>query len=187
MNFRLNSASLAATLSLSALLAFAPAHAAQLIGAADYKAGKAKIAADYKADKQACQAMTANAKDVCQEEAKAKEKNAIAALEYGHTGKAADEKKMLSVKVDTAYAVAKEKCDDLAGNAKDVCVQEAKATHTKGLAELKLVKEVAAAGKDATEAGREADLKLAKEKCDALTGDAKSACESAAKARFGKT
>ena len=186
MNFTLKTSAIAATLSLSALLAFAPAHAAQ-INATDYKAGKAKIAADYKADKLACKAMTANAKDVCQEEAKAKDKNALAALEFGHTGKAADEKKMLTVQVDTAYAVAKEKCDDLAGNAKDVCVQEAKATHTKGLAELKLVKQVAAAGKDATDASRAADLKLANEKCDALAGDAKSSCQSAAKARFGKS
>ena len=186
MTFQLHASTVAAILSLSALLAFAPAQAAQ-IGTVDYKAGKTKIAADYKADQLACKGMTANAKDVCQEEAKAKEKNDLAALEYGHTGKASDEKKMLSVQVDTAYAVAKEKCDDLAGNAKDVCVQEAKAVHTKGLAELKLVKEVAAAGKDAKESSREADLKLANEKCDALTGDAKSTCQSAAQARFGKS
>ncbi len=186
MTFKLNAASLAATLSLSALLALAPAHAAQ-VSKADYKASKDKIAATYKAEKAACKPLTANAKDVCQEEAKAKEKNELAALEYAYTGKAADEKKMLSVKVDTAYAVAKEKCDDQTGNAKDVCVQEAKTTHDKGLAELKLVKKVAAAGKDATEANREADLKLANEKCDALSGDAKNACQSAAKARFGKS
>lgn len=185
MTFSLNPSKLAAALSLSALLAMAPAHAAQ-IGAADYKAGKTKIAADYKADKLACQAMAGNTKDVCQEEAKAREKNGLAALEFGHTGKAADQRKMLTAQVDTAYAVSKEKCDDAAGNAKDVCVQEAKATHTKGLAELKLVKQVAEAGRDATETAREADLKLADEKCDTLAGDAKSSCQSAAQARFGK-
>ncbi len=177
---------LAAALSLTALLAWAPAQAAQ-IGAADYKAGKAKIATDYKAEKLACQTLLANARDVCHEEAKAKEKNALASLEFGHTGKAADEKKMLGMQVDSAYAVAKEKCDDQAGHAKDVCRQEAKTAHTKGQAELKLVKEVAAAGQDASQAGRDADLKLANEKCDALSGDAKSSCQSAAKARFGKS
>lgn len=185
MTFKLNATTLTAVLSLSALLAFAPAQAAR-IGEADYKAGKVKIAADYKADKLACDAMTANAKDVCQEEAKAKDKNAMAAIEYGYTGKAADARKILTVKVDTAYDVAKEKCDDLAGNAKDVCVQQAKAAQTKGLAEAKLVKEVAEAGRDATATTREADLKLANEKCDALAGDAKSTCQSAAQARFGK-
>jgi len=111
----------------------------------------------------------------------------MAALEFGHTGKAADEQKMRAVQVDTAYDVAKEKCDDQAGNAKDVCVQAAKTTHTKGQAELKLVKEVAAADRDATEASRAADRKLANQKCDAMSGDAKSSCQSAANARFGKS
>lgn len=184
MTFSLNASALAAV-SLSALLACAPAHAAP-ISKTDYDAGKAKISTDFQTDKQACQAMSGNAKDVCQEEAKAKEKNARAALEYGHTGKASDQKKMLTVQADTAYDVAKEKCDDQTGNAKDVCVQQAKTVHTKAIAELKLVRAVADAGKDATEAQREADLKLANEKCDALTGDAKSSCESAAKARFSK-
>jgi gamma-glutamyl:cysteine ligase YbdK (ATP-grasp superfamily) len=185
MTFKHHASNLAAAMSLSVLLAAAPAHAAQ-IGAADYKAGKAKIRADFKADKLACDSLTANAKDVCREEAKAKEKNAMAALEYGHTGKPADGRKMLTVKVGTAYDVAKEKCDDQTGNAKDVCVQQAKAVQTKGMAEAKLVKDVAQAGRDLTETTREADLKLADEKCDALTGDAKSTCQSAAQARFGK-
>jgi len=186
MNLSLRTSTLAATLSLTALLAAVPAHAAR-IGTADYKAGKARIAVDVKADKLACQSLTANAKDVCLEEAKAKEKNALAALEYGHTGKPADEKQLLKVQADTAYDVAREKCDDQTGNAKDVCVQQAKTVHTKALAELKLVKEVAAAGQDATEARRAADLKLANEKCDALAGDAKNTCQSAAQARFGKS
>ena len=183
MTFQLHATTLASVLSLSVLLAFAPAEAAQ-IGTADDKAGKTRIAADYKADKLACKGMASNAKDVCQEEAKAKEKNALAALEYDHTGKASDQKKMQAVKLDTAYDVAKEKCDDLA---KDVCVQEAKAAHTKGRADLKLAKDVDAASKDATATAREADLKLANEKCDALAGNAKTACQSAAQARFGKS
>ena len=103
MNLSLRTSTLAATLSLTALLAAVPAHAAR-IGTADYKAGKARIAVDFKADKLACQSLTANAKDVCLEEAKAKEKNALAALEYGHTGKPADEKQLLKVQADTAYA-----------------------------------------------------------------------------------
>jgi hypothetical protein len=186
MTFLLNTSAFAAALSLSALLACAPAHAAP-IGKADYTAGKARISADFNTDKMACQAMTGNAKDVCLEEAKAKEKNARAALEYAHTGKAADEKKMRTVQADTAYDVAREKCDDQAGNAKDVCVQQAKTVHTKAIADVKMAKAVAAAGQEATETQREADLKLANEKCDALAGDAKSSCLSAAKSRYGKS
>jgi hypothetical protein len=35
------------------------------------------------------------------------------------------------------YDVAKEKCDDLSGNAKDVCVKDAKAAQAKAKAEAK--------------------------------------------------
>jgi len=39
----------------------------------DYKAGKSRISADYKTDKAACAALAGNFKDICVEEAKAKE------------------------------------------------------------------------------------------------------------------
>jgi hypothetical protein len=83
--------------------------------------------------------------------------------------------------------VAKEKCDDLAGNAKDVCVKEAKAVEVKALADAKLGKQVAEANVSAADDKRDADYKVAAEKCDALAGDAKAACLSAAKAKFGKS
>ncbi len=175
-------ASTLAAAACAALMSLAPLQAAQ-INKADYQAGKAKIEADFKADKAACAPLEANAKDVCREEAKAKHKNARAALEYGYTAKPADEKKMMATKIDTAYDVAKEKCDDQSGNAKDVCVKEAKAMKAKGHADMGVMKEAV----DASETKRDADLKVAIERCDAMAGDAKSACVSAAKARFGKS
>jgi hypothetical protein len=39
---------------------------------------------------------------------------------------------------ESAYAAAKGKCDDQAGNATDVCVKEAKAVETKALADAKI-------------------------------------------------
>jgi hypothetical protein len=78
-------------------------------------------------------------------------------------------------------------CDDKGGNAKDVCVTEAKAAHTKALADAKLDKKVGEARKDASADKRDADYKVATEKCDSLAGDAKAACVSAAKAKFGKS
>ena len=174
-----------AALSLSALLAWAPAQAAQMDKAA-YNTGKDRIEADYKAAKATCQPMQGNAKDVCEEEAKAKEKVARAELEHAHTGKASDARKLQEVKADTAYSVAKERCDDQSGNAKDVCMKEAKAVQAKALADLKMQKAVTTAGNDARDTKREADLKLANEKCDALSGAAKDSCQADAKARFGK-
>jgi len=153
---------------------------------ADYTAAKTRISADYKADKAACASQAGNAKDGCGEEAKAKEKVARAELEYSYSGKPADQTKVLETKAKSAYAVAKEKCDDKAGNDKQVCVQEAKAVETKALADAKMGKQIGEARKDAAEEKREADYKLAAEKCDALAGDAKASCMAAAKAKMGK-
>lgn len=171
---------------LAAGLLTLPVAYAATMAKADYKAGKIRISADYKADKAACDSHSGNAKDVCVEEAKAKEKVALAELEYGYTGKPADRNHVLVAKAESAYAVAKERCDDLAGNAKDVCVKEAKAVEIKALADAKMGKEIGDAKKDAAAEKVDADYKVAIEKCDALSGDAKSGCVAAAKAKFGK-
>ena len=168
-----------------AVLLFSTAQAAT-ITKADHQVGKTRISADYKADKAACGSLAANAKDICVEEAKAKEKVARAELEYSFTGKSKDRNKVLVAKAESTYAVAKEKCDDKAGNDKDVCVKEAKAVEIKALADAKLGKEIGEARKDAAADKLDADYKVAIEKCDALAGDAKAACVTAAKAKFGK-
>lgn len=152
----------------------------------DFTATKSRISETYKADKAACAPLKSNAKDVCIEEAKAKEKVARAELEFAYTGKAKDGTKVWTAKADAAFAVAKEKCDDLSGNAKDVCRQEAKTLHTKALADAKMGKQVAEARTDAVQTKRDADYKLAAEKCDSMSGDAKSQCLDNAKRTFGK-
>ena len=153
----------------------------------DYSAGKTRLSDVYKTDKKACDALKANAKDVCIAEAKGREKVARAELEFAYTGKPADDMKIRVARAETTFAVAKEKCDDLAGNTKDVCVKEAKAVETKALAEARMMKTVGAARTDAAGDVNDANYKVALEKCDGMTGDAKSGCISAAKARFGKT
>ena len=175
-----------ASLVVAALLSFSVAQAANLTKA-DYKAEKTRISAEYKTDKAACATLKANAKDICVEEAKAKEKVALAEREFSYTGKAADQTKVLEAKAKSAYAVAKEKCDDQAGNAKSVCVKEAKAVEVKALADAKLGKEIGEAKKEATEDKSDANYKVAIEKCDALTGATKDSCVAAAKTKFGKS
>lgn len=169
----------------AALLALPLAQAATL-SKAEYESTKTRIKADYKVDKAACASQSGNAKDICVEQAKAKEKVALAETEYGYSGKATDHTKVLEAKAESTYAVAKERCDDLAGNPKDVCVKEAKAVEVKALADAKLGKEIGEARKDAAADKRDADYKVAIEKCDALAGDAKSSCVASAKASFGK-
>jgi hypothetical protein len=173
------------TLIAAALAVMPLAHAATMTKA-DYQADKIRITADYKADKATCGSLSGNANDICVEQAKGKEKLALAQLEYAHTGKPEDHNKVMKAKAEVDYAIAKEKCDDLAGNPKDVCVKEAQAAETKALADAKLDKKVGEAQTEAADDKRDAAYKVAAEKCDALAGDAKASCMSAAKLKFGK-
>ena len=159
-----------------------------------YKAAEAQ----YRSDRDACNAHSGNAKDVCVEGAKGREKVAKAEADasYQNTPKARENARQ--ARADAAYDVAKEKCDDLAGNAKDVCVKQAKAAHVKALADAKVdrvaadtrndaAQKTADAQRAATEEKRDADYKVAIEKCDALAGAAKDACVRDARTRFGKS
>jgi len=174
-----------AALAIAALLALPLAQAATM-SKDEYKSAKSRIESDYKTDKKACDAMSGNGKDVCVQEAKGKEKVAKAELEYNYTANAKDEYKLRVAKAEATYDIAKEKCDDLSGNAKDVCVKEAKASETKAKADAKASEKVGDARKDAADDKRTAEYKVAIEKCDALAGDAKSNCVAAAKSSYGK-
>ena len=154
--------------------------------------------AQYKIDKNACSSLSGNAKDICVAEAKGNASVAKAEAEaaYKHTPKARESARIAQAQAN--YNVAIEKCDDLAGNRKDICVKEAKAELVKGKANAK-VDRVAAdtsheaatkqaeARKDASADKRDAEYKVAIEKCDALAGSAKDACVSNAKVQFGKS
>ncbi|MBT2334883.1 hypothetical protein J7E49_13325 [Variovorax paradoxus] len=107
---------------------------------AEFKAARDKISADYKADKAACDAMKDNAKDVCMEEAKGKEKIAKAELDQKQKPSDSNARKVAEAKVEVAYSIAKEKCDDQKGDAKNACVKEAKAQEAKGKADIKAMK-----------------------------------------------
>jgi hypothetical protein len=163
-----------------------------------YAMAKKDAAAQYKIDKDACASLSANAKDICVAEAKGKENVAKAEAEaaYENTPKHREDARV--ARAQATYDVAKEKCDDLSGNPKDVCVTEAKAGLVKGKADAK-VDRVAAdtshdamikqsdARKEASTDKRDAEFKVAVEKCDALAGPTKDACVGNAKAQFGKS
>jgi len=152
----------------------------------------------YKAAKEACDSLSGNAKDICVEDAKGKEKVAKADAEAAYTNTPKAREAARVARADATYEVAKEKCDDLAGNAKDVCVKEAKAAHTKAKADARVdrvasdtrnesAEKTADARRAAMDDKRDADYKVAIEKCDALAGAAKDACVRDAKTRYGKS
>lgn len=162
-----------------------------------YKVGKDSIAAEYKAAKAGCGSLSGNQNDICVAEAKGKEKVALAELEARYKPSRETRYEVSLAKAEAIYAVANERCDDLAGNAKDVCVKEAKAAETTtkadAKAQLKTTDAKAAANEksadarqDATTDKRDAEYKVAKERCDGFAGGAKDECLAQAKAHFGK-
>jgi hypothetical protein len=174
-----------AALGVATLLMF-PLLQAATLSDADYSAGKTRIEAGLTSDKVGCGSLGGNANDICVEQAKGKAGIARAELEFAHSGKPADQNRILIARAESAYSVARERCDDLAGNVKDVCVEQAKATESKALAEAKLGKQIDKATTEAAVEMIDADYKVAAEKCDAFAGQAMTDCVASARVRFGK-
>lgn len=166
----------------------------------EYKAAKDAISAEYKVSREKCNALTGNAKDICIEEAKGHKNVARAELEAKYKPSPKADYKARVARADADYAVAKEKCDDLSGNAKDVCVKDAKAAHVTAKENAKVAETkatpaetpaakgaaVSEARKDAAQEKNEANYKAAKERCDSMQGDAKSKCVDDAKRMYGQ-
>ena len=175
-----------AILASAATLALGAASAAQAMSSDEYHAGKNRIEAEYKAAKANCAPLSGNAKDICMADAKGREKVAKAELEADYKPTAKHRTDVAIAKADADYSVAKQKCDDRAGDDKKICVKEAKAAETRAKADAKANLKVSKAGKEASEDKREAEYKVAKAKCDTFSGDAKDRCITDAKARYGQ-
>jgi len=161
------------------------------------KTEQQRIESNFKAAKQRCNNLSGNAKDICVAEAKGAQKVAKADLEARDQGTPKAQENARIARAEAEYAVAKEKCDDMAGNVKDVCQKDAKAALTRAKGDAKVGRtaaeadkqsreKVADARKDAAQDTRQAEYKAARERCDSLAGDAKDRCISDAKARFGQ-
>jgi hypothetical protein len=185
---------------LSALVFGAMATSALALTAEEHKAEKQRIEATYKDANKACGSMSGNAKDVCQKQAKGQEKISLAELKAKQDPTPSNQAAVGKARADADYDVAKEKCDDLKGNPKDVCVKDAKAAHVKGVEAAKVSEakmepgqnpqahaaNVAEARKDASKETREAQYKAAKERCDAMSGAAKDKCVADAQRMYGQ-
>ena len=183
-------------LALSAALSCAFVGNVMALTKADYKAQKNQISADYKVNRDKCALLKANAKDICVSEAKGSERIAKAELEAQYKPSAKNDQKVAMSKADATYDTAKEKCDDLAGNPKDVCVKDAKAVYVRAKEEAKVIKASSDTTKDKAEKmsdvkqeastqTREADYKAAKERCDSVAGVTRDSCLSEAKTKYG--
>ena len=87
-------------------------------------------------------------------------------------------------KIAADYKADKAKCDGMKGNAKDVCMKEAKGKEKVAKAELDAKDDTSGKGQyKVDKAKAEAAYDVAKEKCDDQKGKEKSACEKEAKAQ----
>lgn len=126
---------LAALIGLLAIAVSQPAGA--LNTEPEYKAAKEQADANYNVARQKCNSMSGNAKDVCVAEARGEQKKAKAQAEVAYRR---DEKSRYNARIAAAeadYEVAKEKCDARIGEAKDLCLKQAKAAETKAKASAK--------------------------------------------------
>ena len=199
-------------ISLSALalavgLAFSVGAMADGMSKRQYKSQDKIITASFKAAKDRCDSYSGNARDICIADAKGKRDIAEAQLEDSFKPTAKTLYNLRVAKAGADFSVAIEHCDGKAGNAKDVCVKEAKAGKVHGVADAEaqlttskadsVANEKAAdanatamdkaseAHKDAATTGRDADYAVAKEKCKVFAGDAKDQCMNNAKLSFG--
>src|SRR6266481_1929277 len=86
-------------------------------------------------------------------------------------------------RIEAEYKADKAKCDAMSGNAKDVCVKEAKGKEKIAKAELDARADPSErAQRKVEEAKAEAKYEVAKERCDDMKGKEKDACQQEAKA-----
>lgn len=165
---------------------FTAAASAQGEDTATLNQARSAAKATYDTDKKQCDSLAGNAKDVCVEEAKARRVTTEANAEAASKGTAKARAEAAEDIAEAQYDVAKERCDDKGGNAKDVCVKEADAALAKAKADAKASLKVSEARTDAQKDKMKADYKLAAEKCETLAGDAKDSCVAQAKMQYGQ-
>lgn len=91
----------------------------------------------HKAEVEKCKDMKGNAKDVCKKEADGKQKVAKAEAEAKENDTPKNRQKVQEAKANATYDVAKERCDDQKGDAKDACQKAAKAERDGAIAQAR--------------------------------------------------
>jgi tellurite resistance protein len=84
-----------------------------------------RIEATAQADKEACEPLHGNVQDVCRIQAKWKERIAKADLEFKQSGSDSDRAKLVDMKAEAEYEIARERCENGPANSWDACKQRA--------------------------------------------------------------
>ena len=181
---------------LVAACTFAGGTHAESLAAKERRLDHEKAHAAYRLEWSSCKKLQGNARDICKVQAKGNFDIAKADIEVKYKPSPANEDGAKLARAEAAWRLASEKCDDMSGNARDVCKADAKATWVAARSETRLSRAAVDKGvnsrraiherKEAREDTADALYAAEKERCDALSGEAKAACVSGAKKKFGK-
>jgi hypothetical protein len=151
-----------------------------------YQQARDTAAASYKVARAQCDAVAGNAKDVCVAEAKAARVHAEeeARARYEDTLQAYTRARMRIAAAN--YDRDKVRCAGVAGNDRDVCKEQARAVLVAAQADAKADRKTIEARNEARDDKLAAAYRVARERCDALSGAAKDQCVATAKLEFGK-
>lgn len=130
-----------------------------------YKIAADRITADYTTEKASCDVLSGNTKRISalpRPRAKNRSPRLISKSVTNRPQKIATKRLLRRRRGD--FAVANEKCDDKAGNDKDICVKEAKAIETRVKADAEAQLKTAEANKVANEKSAEAAIKARAER-----------------------
>lgn len=151
---------------------------------AEYDATLHQAKDQYTSSKKECKHLSGNKEDICIATAKLEREKMESQAEANYKGTAKAHREAALRVAKAEYKLAEEKCDDLAGNAKDVCEAKAKADLTKAETDIKTDKKINKNLSDAAEEKNEANYKVAAEQCDAYSGAAKDTCINSAKSLY---
>ena len=99
---------------------------------------KQRIQEEHKAAMEKCKGMQDNGKKICEAEAEGQKKVAEAEAKVKERDTPKNRLEAAEAKAEAEYDVAKAKCGDQVGDAKNACEKEAKATRDGAMAQAKL-------------------------------------------------
>ena len=106
-------------------------------------------------------------------------------LAFGADNMSRDQVKRENDRISADFKAAKQACEARSGNAKDICMAEAKGREKVAKAELDAKAKGTPKAQEAVQVARaEADYDVAKEKCDDLSGNSKDTCVADARAKL---
>ncbi len=170
--------------------------AAPLLSKDELKANKVRIEEQFDQAQSRCKRVEGHARELCNEKARGERDIQAAELQMRSEPTIENDQKLRLAKAEAAYSVALVNCKAMLGAARSVCRDDAKSVFESARAEAKLHQEVVAQNLNSESQVRErtaradrvaqAQFNAARERCEMLPGEARTACLADARQRFGR-